>query len=458
MAGTKKVQIPRVLICAPGSGSGKTLVTCALMRILKKNKYDVAAFKCGPDYIDPMFHQKVLGVPSRNLDLFLAGEDGVKRTLEAGVAGRNFAVIEGVMGFFDGQGAVSMEGSSYDLCKKTGTPAILVVNCKGMSRSVIPQVMGFCQYGEGTIKGVILNNISPMIAREISSEIEKELDIPVLGYLPKLEGDLFTSRHLGLVLPDEVPQILEKIDQVADKLAQSLDLDKLIKIAVEAKEISFNAGISKGRNNKKKGQKLRIGVAFDEAFCFYYEDNFDLLRNLGVEINFFSPIHDKKLPDVDRIILGGGYPELYAKALSANKFMRESIRAAAEAGMPILAECGGFLYLQKELTDTEGNTYEMVGVLQGKSHMTGKLSHFGYVNVIAKGDNPYLKESETIRGHEFHYYDTTENGQVCTMEKPSGKRSWEGYQSYKNVFGGFAHLYYPSYPEFIKRFLSVEQK
>lgn len=454
MAFEYKVQIPRVMICAPSSGSGKTLVSCALMRILKRKGYNVAAFKCGPDYIDPMFHKKVLEVPSRNLDLFMDGEEGVKRTLMAGASGGDVAIIEGVMGFFDGQSALSMEGSSYDLCKKTKTPAILVVDTKGMSRSVIPLIKGFADYGQDNgktvLKGVILNNISPMIVRDISGEIEKELDIPVLGFLPKLEEKLFTSRHLGLVLPEEVPDILQKVDLVADKLEESLDLERFLEITKEAKELTID-----NEAPKEIKLKTRVGVAFDEAFCFYYEDNLDLLKNMGAEIKFFSPIHDKELPEVDRLILGGGYPELYGKQLMENVSMRESIKKAAMEGMPILAECGGFLYLQNSMTDIEGNTALMAGVLEGESHMTSKLSHFGYVNVTALLDNPYLKMGETTKGHEFHYYDTTNNGHFLKMTKPSGKRSWEGYQSFKNVFGGFTHLYYPSNKEFVKRFLSL---
>ena len=466
MADNNIKKIPRVLICAPCSGSGKTLITCALMYLLKKRGNKIAAFKCGPDYIDPMFHKKVLGVPSRNLDLFLAGTEGVKRSLVAGSDESDIAVIEGVMGFYDGMGATSMEGSSYDLCMQTGTPAILVVNCKGMSRSIIPMIKGFVEYGTSdnangasanrVIKGVILNNISPMIAREISEEIEKELGLPVIGYLPKLEGEIFTSRHLGLVMPDEIPDILQKIDEVAERLSENLNLEKLMEIASRAEEVTLE-NLSKTEclagDEKCTKDKITVGVALDEAFCFYYEDNLELLQEMGAELKFFSPIHDSGIPEVDRLLIGGGYPELFARELSENKTMIESIRKAASNGMPILAECGGFLYLQKELTDTEGNTYEMAGVLEGKSHMTGKLGHFGYVNVTANEDNPYLPLGECIRGHEFHYYDTSENGQVCRMNKPSGKRSWEGYQCAGNIFAGFAHLYYPSDPEFAQRFI-----
>ena len=228
---------PRVLICAPGSGSGKTLITCALLKLLQKNGYKPAAYKCGPDYIDPMFHKKVLGVPSRNLDLFLAGEEGVNKSLQDGSTGRDIGIIEGVMGFFDGQGTVTTDGSSYDLCIKTRTPAILVVNAKGMSRSILPMIKGYVDYakelsgGVSVINGVLLNNVSPMVAKDISNQIMTEIGIPVLGYLPKLEGEIFTSRHLGLVLPDEIPDVLKNIEEVADKLAENFDLKSFLDIA-----------------------------------------------------------------------------------------------------------------------------------------------------------------------------------------------------------------------------------
>jgi cobyrinic acid a,c-diamide synthase len=192
----------------------------------------------------------------------------------------------------------------------------------------------------------------------------------------------------------------------------------------------------------------------DEAFCFYYEDNLDLLKEMGASITFFSPIHDPKLPEVSRIILGGGYPELHAGELSQNASMKEDILRAANNGMPILAECGGFMYLQERLSSPDKETYEMVGVLKGSGSMRDRLGHFGYVTVRSTSDNPYLKVAEEIRAHEFHYYDTSDNGDTCLLTKPSGK-SWTGIQVYKNVFAGFAHLYYPSRPEMIARFLAL---
>ena len=451
----KLKRFPRFMICAPSSGSGKTLIACALLRILVRKGYSPASFKCGPDYIDPMFHEKVLGIPSRNLDVFLMGHYGLRGALSRGTDGRNIGVLEGVMGFFDGMSTDSDEGSSADICSITGTPAILVVNCKGMSRSVIPLIKGFCDYGrENFVRGVILNNVSLMVAKSLKSEIEKELEIPVIGFLPHLNNEPFSSRHLGLIMPDEIPQVLDIIDEVADKLLENLEFDKLIEIAADTKSVLMlrDFDIPGDEKEFKNRDRIRVGVARDEAFCFYYEDNLDLLKQLGAEIVPFSPIHDKKLPYVSRLILGGGYPELYAKALSENMSMKEDILRAAEGGMPILAECGGFLYLKESLSDPEDKNFEMVGALKGKGKMRDKLHHFGYVTMSSVLDNPYLKNGEEIKAHEFHYFDTTENGEVCLLKKPSGK-SWRGYQAKEKVFGGFAHLYYPSCPEFIKRFL-----
>ena len=430
--------LPRVLLCAPKSGSGKTLITCALLRALVKKGFDPCAFKCGPDFIDPMFHKSVLSVPSRNLDLIMAGEEGVRKSLIEGSKGCDIGIIEGVMGFYDGLGAEEGLGSSYDLCVRTGTPAILIVDAKGMSKSVIAM-----------IKGVILNRVSAALVSELSTLIKRELGIPVIAALPVLKDGVLESRHLGLVLPSEVPMLLSRVDSVSDELLKSLDMDGLVQIANEA-------GVLNAPEEKPYPQfDVTVGVARDEAFCFYYEENLELLEKMGARIKFFSPIHDRKIPEVSRLIIGGGYPELYAKELSENVSMRDSIKKAADLGMPILAECGGFLYLQEKLKDKEGSEYDMVGALSGSSFMTDKLSHFGYVSVSRALDNPYLTEQDRVRGHEFHYCDTTDNGEAAKVTKLSSGRSWSGYQSKGNVFAGFAHLYYPSCRKVIERFLGM---
>jgi len=442
--------LPRVLLCAPKSGIGKTLITCALLRALVKKGFDPCAFKCGPDFIDPMFHKSVLSVPSRNLDLIMAGEEGVRKSLIEGSKGCDIGIIEGVMGFYDGLGAEEGLGSSYDLCVRTGTPAILIVDAKGMSKSVIAMIKGYLEYGsERVIKGVILNRVSGSIVSELSTLIKRELGIPVIAALPVLKDGILESRHLGLVLPSEVPMLLSRVDSVSDELLKSLDMDGLMQIANEA-------GALNDSEEKPYPQfDVTVGVARDEAFCFYYEENLELLEKMGARIKFFSPIHDRKIPEVSRLIIGGGYPELYAKELSENVSMRDSIKKAADLGMPILAECGGFLYLQEKLKDKDGSEYNMVGALEGSSFMTGKLAHFGYVSVSRALNNPYLTEQDRVRGHEFHYYDTTDNGEAANVTKLSSGRSWSGYQSKGNVFAGFAHLYYPSCRKVIERFLGM---
>ena len=442
--------LPRVLLCAPKSGSGKTLITCALLRALVKKGFNPCAFKCGPDFIDPMFHKTVLGVPSRNLDLVMGDEKTVRKALVAGSEKADVGVIEGVMGFYDGLVLKEGTGSSYDLCVKTGTPAILVVDAKGMSRSVIALIKGYMEYGENrVIRGVILNRVTDSMADELSELIEKELGIPVVAHLPNLKKKMFESRHLGLIMPSEIPGVLELIDEVAEELIKRLDMDALMELAGKAENIDAPKAKDYPRFD------VTVGVARDEAFCFYYEENLELLEKMGARIKFFSPIHDKKLPEVSRLLIGGGYPELYAKELAENITMRESIKEAAKEGMPILAECGGFLYLQERLMNKDGEIYDMCSVLEGSSYMTDKLSHFGYVSLCACEDNPYLKEGENIRGHEFHYYDTSDNGKSVIVRKLSGQKEWMGYQKAGNVFAGFAHLFYPSCEILAERFLGM---
>ncbi|WP_022765444.1 cobyrinate a,c-diamide synthase [Butyrivibrio sp. XPD2006] len=442
--------LPRVLLCAPKSGSGKTLITCALLRALVKKGFNPCAFKCGPDFIDPMFHKSVLSVPSRNLDLIMAGEEGVERSLIEGSKGCDIGIIEGVMGFYDGLGVEEGIGSSYDLCVRTKTPAILIVDAKGMSKSVVAMIKGYLEYGsDRVIKGVILNRVSAALVSELSTLIKKDIGIPVIAALPALKDGVLESRHLGLVMPSEVPELLSRVDSVSDELLKSLDMDGLMQIAKGAGAINVP-------EEKPYPQfDVTVGVARDEAFCFYYEENLELLEKMGARIKFFSPIHDRKIPEISRLIIGGGYPELYAKELSENVSMRDSIKKAADFGIPILAECGGFLYLQEKLKDKEGSEYDMAGALSGSSFMTDKLSHFGYVSVSRALDNPYLMEQDRVRGHEFHYYDTTDNGEAATVTKLSSGRSWSGYQSKGNVFAGFAHLYYPSCRKVIERFLGM---
>ena len=471
---SSEIRIPRILIAAPGSGSGKTLLTCALLRLLGRRGIRAAAFKCGPDFIDPMFHKKVLGTPSRNLDLYLAGEDGVRRSFAAGCTGAQIAVIEGVMGYFDGTGASGMEGSSYHLASVLQAPVLLAADVRGMSRSAAALIKGFADYGEQRmIRGAFLNRVSPAMADRISGWLKSEAAIPVLGSFPLGETLCIESRHLGLVEPDEIPDLLQKIDHAADLLEQTLNLKLLLEIAGDAPVLRVekerlnksvtaaesaredSAAVSAREDAAAKASPVTIAVAEDEAFSFYYEDNLELLEELGAEIVSFSPLHDTSLPEADGLLIGGGYPELRAQELAANTFMVSSIRRAAEQGMPILAECGGFQYLQEELVDSEGIEHRMCGVLKGFSRMTKKLVRFGYVEV--SGEGGYFGSGQTIRGHEFHYSDSTDNGNVCRAVKPDG-RSWDCMVVQGRITAGYPHLYYRSDPAFAEAFVAECRK
>lgn len=451
---SSEIRIPRILIAAPGSGSGKTLLTCALLRLLGRRGIRAAAFKCGPDFIDPMFHKKVLGTSSRNLDLYLAGEDGVRRSFAAGCTGAQIAVIEGVMGYFDGTGASGMEGSSYHLASVLQAPVLLAADVRGMSRSAAALIKGFADYGEQKmIRGAFLNRVSPAMADRISGWLKSEAAIPVLGSFPLDETLCIESRHLGLVEPDEIPDLLQKIDHAADLLEQTLNLKLLLEIAGDAPVLRVEEMARE--KSSTEVSPVTIAVAEDEAFSFYYEDNLELLEELGAEIVSFSPLHDTSLPEADGLLIGGGYPELRAQELAANTFMVSSIRRAAEQGMPILAECGGFQYLQEKLVDSEGIEHRMCGVLKGFSRMTKKLVRFGYVEV--SGEGGYFGSGQTIRGHEFHYSDSTNNGSACRAVKPDG-RSWDCMVVQGRITAGYPHLYYRSDPAFAEAFVAECRK
>jgi len=479
VAGMTERTAPRILLAAPSSGSGKTTVSCAILQAFQNRGLNGVSFKCGPDYIDPMFHKKVLGVPSKNLDTFFTDEKTTVQLFLDKRADGDFAVLEGVMGLYDGLGGIYEQGSSYHLAKVTQTPIILVVDAKGMGKSVLALIGGFLQYDtQHLIKGVLLNRMSKGYYDIIKPLIEKELSVKVVGYFPEQKDIGLSSRHLGLVMPDELSDIKKQLNETADRLKKTIDMDLFMDIAAEADEIgdSGSADIYNVKNignydQNEFSQNINIAVAMDEAFCFYYEDNLKLLEKCGAKLQYFSPIHDTKLPkDCDAMLLGGGYPELYAKELSKNVSMLNAIKKAFRAGMPTVAECGGFMYLhtyirnicddndEKNNADTQNNTdiqndmnkSKLVGALDGGCHFKGKLVRFGYIELAEKYSN-FLPPNEKIKAHEFHYYDSTDNGADCIATKPATGRSYDCVISHDNYWLGFPHLYYPSNPHFAER-------
>lgn len=452
------MKINRFMIAAPKSGSGKTMITCALLQLLKDSGKNVLSYKCGPDYIDPMFHKKVLGVPSKNLDTFFTDEKTTVQLFLDERADGDFAVLEGVMGLYDGLGGIYELGSSYHLAKVTQTPIILVVDAKGMGKSVLALIAGFLQYDtQHLIKGVLLNRMSKGYYDIIKTLIEKELSVKVVGYFPEQKDIGLSSRHLGLVMPDELSDIKKQLNEIADRLKKTIDMDLFMDIAEAADEIGDSESADKDkRQTLKNAETMRlqdqnntvnIAVAMDEAFCFYYEDNLKLLEKCGAKLQYFSPLHDIELPDnCDALLLGGGYPELYAKELSENISMRKSIKTAFEAGLPTVAECGGFMYLHTYIHN-QNCVFDMAGALDGECHFKGKLVRFGYIELAEKHSN-FLPPNEKIKAHEFHYYDSTDNGADCIATKPATGRSYDCVISHDNYWLGFPHLYYPSNPHF----------
>ena len=404
------------LIAAPSSGSGKTTVTCAVLAALKRRGAAPCAFKTGPDYIDPMFHRSALGVESHNLDLFLSTKDTVQALYARYAAGHGAAVCEGAMGFYDGQG-LTTRASAWELADTLGLPVLLVVQPKGASVTLAAQKL--------------YNMLKPLL--------EAETGLPVLGYLPHLPEAVVESRHLGLKTADEIAGLQEKIALLADSLV--LDWDKLAELT-EKPEPESERLPPWG----KASLLPRIAVAKDEAFCFTYAETLDALRDAGAKLVFFSPVHDAALPEgIGGLYLPGGYPELYANALSENAAMRASIRAAVNAGLPTVAECGGFLYLGQSLEGADGQNWPMAGVLPGEGIRVGRLVRFGYATLTAKADSLLFRAGEKLPIHEFHHWDSTANGTAFTACK-SAKMQWECGFATENFYAGFPHFYWAGTP------------
>ncbi|MEG1584880.1 MAG: cobyrinate a,c-diamide synthase, partial [Anaerovorax sp.] len=359
-------------------------------------------------------------------------------------------VIEGVMGYYDGLAGTSYRASSYHVAQVTGTPAVLLVDGKGKSVSILAEIKGFLELEENSgIKGIILNRMTAHMYEEMKGLIEKRLPVVVLGYMPEMKDCVLESRHLGLVTAQEVGNLQEILEKMGKQCEKTLDLDALIKLANEASPLpSFPSSY---------GEKdTAIGIAMDPAFCFYYKDNLRLLEELGCRLIPFSPLRDKVLPPgIQGLYLGGGYPELHLPQLSENQTMRDSIKKAVSEGMPTIAECGGFMYLQEHIKDREGKAYPMVGAVEGDSFYRNKLVRFGYVTLTAKEDTLLCKKGETIKGHEFHYWDSTENGARFYAEKPLRNKGWDCVKGNKTLYAGYPHVHFASNENGAERFVSA---
>ena len=433
----------KILIAGTMSGSGKTTVSSIIMSAFE----NTAPFKIGPDYIDPGYHRLFTGNASYNLDSFMFDENTLKYIFEENSKGKDIAVIEGVMGLYDGINHTKDNFSTAHTARILNIPVILVVNAKGISTSIAAEVLGFVNFDKDVnIAGVILNNVSgEKLYLSLKEAVETYTGIECLGYIPKDENIGVESRHLGLKQAFEVENSAKRKEFLKDIGEKYLNLKRIYEIAESSEEYNIK-NPAEGLKNIFKGK--RAAVARDKAFSFYYESNFDMMRYAGLELVEFSPVYDSKVPEnVDFIYLGGGYPELYAKELAENKEMKKSITAAHKKGIPIYAECGGFIYLTNGLKNIDEKFYEFCGIFDIKIAMRKKLNmkRFGYIHID-------MENGIKIKGHEFHYSEIFENNEkqcFYAIKKEDG-REWECGYKRNNTLAGYPHIAFYSEPEFLK--------
>jgi cobyrinic acid a,c-diamide synthase len=457
--------MPGIIIAGTRSGCGKTTITCGILAALVNRGLKVQPFKVGPDFIDPMFHTYITGRQSRNLDSWLLDENVLAGLFQHNTTGADISIIEGVMGLYDGFGGESIIGSTAHVAKIIHSPVILVIDGDGMSLSIAALIKGYREFDpEIPLCGVIINNINSESHYQLLREIiTLHLKIPVLGYLPKRIDYALGSRHLGLIPSEELPDLQEKIKNLASAVEKTIDLDLLIQIAGKLKTIpplvnfdSLNTitGIPDSKS------PIRIAVARDKAFNFYYADNLDLLSDLGAEIVFFSPLEDSQFPnDISGLYIGGGFPEVWAEKLERNQSMRRAIHKKITEGLPTYAECGGLMYLSESITQTDGKVFQMVGIIPGKSEMTHSLQRFGYIEIQIQTECVIAKKGASIKGHEFHFSKTEVNDtvprcyKVCKTKSGREMSVWNCGFKVHNMLAGYAHLHFWSNLAFVKEFV-----
>ncbi|WP_454054235.1 cobyrinate a,c-diamide synthase [Clostridium sp. Marseille-Q7071] len=439
-----------IVISSNCSGGGKTTITLGIMKALMKLGFDVQGYKVGPDYIDPAFHSTITKKPSRNLDLFLMGEEGVKAAFSRGYG--DMAVIEGVMGLFDGKG-IDSRFSTAHVAKTLELPIILILSPKAASATLAAEIQGLLDYCDEwvkkpNVKGVILNNISSSYYNLLKLIIETHCNIKVYGYIPKDEEISLESRHLGLIQCSEVEDIEYKINKCSEHILSNVNMDELISTFSEVKKYEDDFHI--------ENKNLKIAVAKDEAFSFYYTENLELLKEAG-EIVYFSPLHDEKLPDnIDFLYLGGGYPEVFIKKLSSNTSMLKSIKSELDNGLKCYAECGGLMYLTESISTLDGKEFNTVGYFKGKSIMTTRLQNFGYCAINIDEKSPLLKDL-SINAHEFHKSKVElDENYIYNLTKNSydgSVKNWSCGYVKNNTLGAYGHIHFFGNINFLKELL-----
>lgn len=439
----------RFVIAGTNSGVGKTTLTIGLMAALQRKGLKVQGFKCGPDYIDPSFHRAVTNRTSHNIDSFMFSNDVINDIVKRASADSDVAIIEGVMGFYDGKDPLSDIGSTADIAAITKSPVVLVVNCAAMARSAAAIVKGFQMLSTSPhIVAVIANQVgSSGHFNIVKQAIEAECHVPVIGYMKKNADLHMPSRHLGLIPALERGEMAEYFEQLARLIEETIDIDQLLTLT-EAPVLNVSTSIF----TKKAPTQCTIAVAKDAAFNFYYEENLALLEANGANIVYFSPLNNEVIPEADGLYIGGGFPEEFAARLAKNEKTKQSIQAFVEQQKPIFAECGGFMYLTENIELLDGTQFDMVGVIPGKTKMQGKRVALGYREIHGKSGNFLLEEGMEAKGHEFHYsiYEGVEKYAYHTKGKFKAKG--EGYMQ-DNIIAGYTHFHFASNPMIATRFV-----
>ncbi len=412
-----------IMMTAPSSNSGKTILTLGIIRAIKNRGLDISAFKTGPDFIDTKYLGLASGKDAGNLDIHLMGRKGIKSSMSMNYG--DYAVVEGVMGYFDGI-YNTFENSSFDISRELDIPAILVYTPKGEMFSAIPQIKGMVDFSNQRIKGIILNKVSKPIYEMMKEIIEENIDIKILGYVPYNSSLEIESRYLGLMQSYEISDVDKLINKASKIIEETIDIDEIMNTMEEVEIEPYEY---------PEKRNIKVSIAYDNAFNFYYNENIKLLENI-CEVKYFSPLKDKKIPESDLIYIGGGYPELYKEELSSNEEMLLSIRENVMNDKHIIAESGGFMYLVSSI-----DNYPMCDIFKGQGKMTDRLQRLGYVNIILNEDTILGKKGDSITGNEFHrsIIDTQETP-VFYIKKTKADKEWQcGYQ-YKNTLGYYQHI------------------
>ncbi|MGG7619164.1 cobyrinate a,c-diamide synthase [Bacillus coreaensis] len=443
----------RLVIAGTGSGVGKTTLTIGLMSAFKKKGLVVQGFKCGPDYIDPTYHTAVTGRPSRNLDSWMLNHELVKEIAVRGSKGADISIIEGVMGFYDGKSPTSNDGTTAEISVITKSPVVLVVNCASMARSAAAIVKGFQAFSDDVnIVAVIANRVGSVgHYKLVKAAVEQECGIPVIGYLKREDELTIPERHLGLIPSIERGELEPFFQKLGDFVLETIDVDKLYELALAPELV-----LQEEQLGRTKAKDIRIAIARDAAFNFYYQENLELLESYGAELVEFSPLKGESLPEqIDGLYLGGGFPEEFAQELTELEEVKYSIKHAIENGLPTLAECGGFMYLTDAIETTEGESFPMVGLIPGVVKMHKNLAALGYREITGEEGNFLFQGDLGAKGHEFHYSTFHPTSKLPPAYQTKGMRGMkkEGFLT-RNLVAGYTHLHFGSCTELVENWIS----